>query len=387
MSSESCPVSRIWRIVLGVLVTAAVLLPVAIAAWGEVSRNCGLSRQARYWARQGDEAFQKGETGLAVQAYGRALSLQAHHRDIADAIARARVHELAWHPDGLRTVDMDEVTLDLQVVEKAFPKDLATVTALRGFMAAAQGRIPEGQALYKKALELESGNGPAHLGLALLARRDPSRLAEAISELEAVVQASPNRADLRALLGRTQLDRGMAAEALKNFEAAVEKKQDASWLRDLGQAALMTGDVNRAVQALTDSSRLQASDPETWSLLAQAYLSAKAFDKAEQAARTSLSIQQTPSAAYRLAVALNSQQKFQEALPLLQGLVSQGKEILHFYEYGVALAGTGRTQDAIQVFQGIVQSRLPEDQTVARVVQQIQAQAQNRLQQLQAAGK
>ncbi|MBP7126708.1 tetratricopeptide repeat protein [Myxococcota bacterium] len=387
MSSESCPVSRNWRIVVGILFAAAVLVPVAIASWGDVSRNCGLSRQVRYWAEQGDQAFQKGETGLAIQAYRRALSLQAHRKDIADAIARARVHELAWHPDGLRTVDMDEVALDLAVVEKAFPKDLATVTALRGFMASAQGRIPEGQGLYKKALELDSGNGPAHLGLALLARRDPSRLAEAISELEAVVQAGPNRPDLRALLARTQLDRGMAAEALKNYEAAVEKKQEASWLKDLGQAALMTGDVNRAVQALTDSSRLQGQDPETWSLLAQAYLSGKAYDKAEQAARTSLSIQESPSAAYRLAVALNSQQKFQEALPLLQRLVSQGNEILNYYEYGVALAGTGRTQDAVRVFQGIVQSKLPEDQAVARVVQQIQAQAQRRIEDLQAAGK
>jgi len=387
MSSESCPVSRNWRIVFGLLVAAAVLLPVAIASWGEVSRNCALSRQANEWARRGDQAFQQGETDLAVQAYRRALSLQGHRKDLADAIARARVHELAWHPDGLRTVDMDEVTLDLAVVEQAFPKDLATVTALRGFLAAAQGRIPEGQALYKKALELDSGNGPAHLGLALLARRDSSRLAEAISELEAVVQANPNRPDLRALLARTQMDRGMAAEAKKNFEAAVEKKQDASWLRDLGQASLMTGDMNRAVEALTESSRLQGQDPETWSLLAQAYLSAKAYDRAEQAARTSLSIQQNPSAAYRLAVALNSQQKFQEALPLLQGLVSQGNDILNYYEYAVALAGTGRTQDAVRVFQGIVQSKLPEDQTIARVVQQIQAQARARLEQLQATGK
>jgi len=379
-------VSRNWRILLGGVVLAAVMLPVAIASWEAVSRQCSLSRQVRYWARQGDEAFQKGETSLAVQAYQRALALQAHRQDLANAIARARVHELAWHPDGLRTVDMDEVTLDLQVVEKVFPKDMATVQALRGFMAAAQGRISEGQALYKKALELDPGNGPAHLGLALLARRDSNRLAEAISELEAVLQARPDRADLRALLARTQMDRGMAAEALKNFETAVEKRQEASWLRDLGQAALMTGDVNRAVQALTDSSRLQASDPETWSLLAQAHLSAKAFDKAEQAARTALSLQDSPSAAYRLAVALNSQQKFQEALPLLQRLVAQGNEILHYYEYGVALAGTGRTQDALRVFQGIVQSRPPEDQVVARVVQQIQAQAQKRIEQLQASG-
>jgi len=86
-------------------------------------------------------------------------------------------------------------------------------------------------------------------------------------------------------------------------------------------------------------------------------------------------------------VALNSQQKFQEALPLLQRLVSQGNEILNYYEYGVALAGTGRTQDAVRVFQGIVQSKLPEDQAVARVVQQIQAQAQRRIEDLQAAGK
>lgn len=383
MPSESCPISRNWKAVLGIVVTLAVLIPISVASWEGVQRTCNLSRQVKVWKQQGDEAFRAGETSLAVRAYQRALSLQPHRKDLAEILARARVHDLAWRPDGLRSVELDEVTLDIAVVDQAFPEDIAVTTALRGFIASAQGRITEGQALYKKALELDAKSGPAHLGLALLARRDPKRLTEAISELEAVVQNRPERPDLRALLARTQLDRGMAAEALKNFEAAVEKKQESSWLRDLGQAALMTGDVNRAIQALTESASFQSGDPQTWSLLAQAHLSAKAYNKAEEAARTSLSIQQTPAAAYRLAVALNSQQKFQEALPLLQQLVAQSNDILYFYEYAVALGGTGRTQEAIQVFQNIVKSPAPEDPTVARVVQQIQQQAQARLQQLQ----
>jgi tetratricopeptide (TPR) repeat protein len=370
---------------LWVLAILGVCLPLGIAAWSRVARDMGQCRLVGDWKSRGDAAFAAGDYSVAVRAYGRARALAPERRDVTAALSRAHVQELAWFPEGLRQADLDEVRLDVAQVEQAFPSDRPTAMAMRGFIAAASGRIPEGEKLYRDALAIDKDNGPAHLGLALLLRRQDSKLADAIAEMKEVVKARPKAPELQAMLGRMQSDQGDYASALASLKAAVDLRQEATTLRDLGQAALATQDTKLAIESLQNATRMDGGrDPTTLSLLAQAFLSANKPDMAEAAARASLAIQENQPTAFRLAMALNMQRKFAESLPILQRMAAGGRDLLVFQELGTALAGVGRLKDAVDVFTSVVSAPLPSDQNQAAVFKQVQAAAAKGIEQIRA---
>ncbi len=362
-----------------------IALPLGIAAWTRVARDWKACGEASDWKARGDKAFEAADYATAVRAYARARSADPSRKDVARLFARARVLDTAWHPETLQGADLADVLMDVEGVEAAFPGDKPTTTALRGFVAAASGRIEEGEALYRKAIEADAGNGPAHLGLALLLRRDPMNAKAAVTEMEAVVKARPKSAEHLALLGRFQLDVGDAKGAAENLRQAVGIRQNAEWLRDLGQALMSQGDAAAAGKHLTDSLKLDSRDALTHQLMAQALIGLKQPAQAEAAARSSLALKQTSSAAFLLAQALNAQQKFGEAVQLLQQLLQTERDLMMLVELAKALDGMGRVADAVSVYRQIVSAQLPKEQMQSRFFQDIVANAQQRLQALQSA--
>lgn len=380
----TCPVSRAVRIALVIALGLAVVLPVALAAWTQVSREWQACSESSTWRKRGEEAFKAGDYTVAVRAFARARSASPGSTELARLFSRARVNDTALRPETLQGADMADVLMDVEAVEAAFPADKATTTALRGFLASAGGSLAEGAALYRKALDLDPNNGPAHLGQTLLLRRDPGKLKEAAAEAEALVKARPKSAEFLVLLGRILLDMGDMKGAAARLTEAVAIRETADSLRDLGSALVFQNDAKAAVERLVASTRLDGRDPVAWSMLAQALLQTEKFAEAESAAKTSLGIQQTSATAFRLAQALNAQRKYQESLPLLQQLASQ-RDIMILMEYATALEGTGRPGEAMSIYRTVLGAKLPEDQMQSKMFQQIQGRAAERLEALQGA--
>lgn len=381
---STCPMSRCSHVVLTLVLGLGLGLPLAVAAWHTVAREWKTCTQVSQWKQRGDAAFLAGDYSTSARAYSRARTIDPTTTGVLPLFARARLFDAAWHPDTLQGEYVAEVALDLDTVEAAFPADKPTVTAVRGFLAILGGRPAEGETHTRKALELDPANGPANLGLALILRRTPDKAKETLTAMEATIKARPKAPELLALMGRILLDQGDAKTAADRLSESVALRETADSLRDYGTALLALNDPRGAAKRLGDSVRLNDRDATTWSLLAQADLMIEAYDQAEAAARNSLAIQQTPTAAIRLAQALNRQNKFGEAAQFLQQMLQAQRDLVALFEFASALEGLGRAPDALSIYREILATQLPREQQQSKLVQQIQSIAAQRAQALEA---
>ena len=370
---STCPRCRCAHIILALVLGLGLALPLAVAAWHTVAREWKACRQVSQWKQRGDAAFLAGDFATAARTYSRAQAIDPTALDLLPLFARARAFDAAWHPDTLQGDYVADVAVDVDSVEAAFPADKPTLTALRGFVAIQAGRTSDGEALVRKALELDPANGPANLGLAHILRRDPGKMKETVAAMEAAIKAGPKVPENLALLGRILLDQGDVKGATDRLTESVALRETADSLRDLGTALLAGNDLPGAIKRLGDSARLNDRAATTWSLLSQAYLMDEAFDSAETAARTSLAIQQAPATTIRLAQALNRQKRFGEAAQLLQQTLQSQRDLVTLIEFASALEGLNRTNDALTIYREILSSQWPRDPQQSRLVQQIQS--------------
>jgi tetratricopeptide (TPR) repeat protein len=354
-------------------------LPVGLVAWSHVSREWKTCGEVSFWKKQGNTAFLAGDFGSAGRLYGRALAVDPSSVEITRLVTRARLHDSAWRLDLFQGEVSPELLMDADAVDAAFPSDKATTSALRGFAQTTSGRITEGRELYKKALALDPANGPAHLGLALLYRADDLSLPEAVSEIELVLKARPDNADLLAIASRIMRDAGDQKGAAARLDQALKLKVKPEWLRDMGTFLLVQKDLEGALNKLGESVRMNPRDAAAWDLLAQAQLMTGNLSGGEASARNAVSILAQPNYSFRLAQALNTQKKFGEAVQVLLPMLQKQRDILVVAELAGSLEGMGRRTEAISLYREIVGVKGPDDQRQAQVVSQLQAFAGQRL--------
>lgn len=174
-----------------------------------------------------------------------ALAAARTARDLAPdfAFAWARLAELEFSFGRVRQAGgAIERSLDLA------PRN-AQALALKGFLLAAQSRIPEALARFDQALDADPALGNAWLGRGLCRLRAGDR-AGGLDDLQAAVMREPQRAILRSYLAKAWNDAG--DNALATAEVVRAKDLDAhdptAWL----YSALMNQQGNRINQAVAD---------------------------------------------------------------------------------------------------------------------------------------
>ena len=172
----------------------------------------------------------------------------AVRQDTAFGFAWARVAELEF---GFGRVAQAKAALERAL--ELSPRN-AQAMALRGFLLAAENRIPAAITAFNEAIAMDGALGNAWLGRGLCRIRR-GQAAEGLADLEAAAALEPNRALLRSYLGKAFSHAGNHAQATS--ELALARRLDANdptaWL----YSALLNQQRNRINQAVRDLERSQ----------------------------------------------------------------------------------------------------------------------------------
>ena len=205
---------------------------------------------------------------------------------------------------------------DLPAARAAFEQALAkdavyfpSVAALAGLDLA--DKKPEAaSARFDALIKANPRNGPAHLALAELGMRSGAGRDAVAAQLEAGIQASPDDATLRLALVSHHLETANAKAALAAAQAALVKMPDHfELLGRLGQAQLLTGDDQQALNTYKRMVALQARSPAGYMGLAEAQMAANDPGSANRSLKRVLELEPDHLPAQRLAVMLALRQK------------------------------------------------------------------------------
>ncbi|MES2715786.1 MAG: XrtA/PEP-CTERM system TPR-repeat protein PrsT [Pseudomonadota bacterium] len=184
-----------------------------------------------------------------------------------------------------------------------------SVTALAG-LDLVDKRPEVARARFEALLKANPRNGPATIALAELAMRTGAGRGAVAAQLEAGIQASPDDATLRLALVGHHLETGNPKAALAAAQAALVQMPDHfELLGRLGQAQLLTGDGQQALNTFNRMVALQGKSPAGHMGLAEAQLAANDPAGAGRSLKRALELEPDHLPAQRLQVMLALRQK------------------------------------------------------------------------------
>lgn len=164
-----------------------------------------------------------------------------------------------------------------------FPRD-ARLRALAGGALLMKGDLPQAEALYEQALNLDPASEEIRERLAQMLCQ-AGKYEQAATLLEALLQQEgAARSDLRLLLATCYTRSGRHEAAVKTYEACAAESADCAAVQlRLQEARLLAGQVERARQELNTLLEQRPKDPKAWELLGHACVLAGEFEPAQQA--------------------------------------------------------------------------------------------------------
>ncbi len=211
--------------------------------------------------------------------------------------------------------------------EQALAKDadyFPAVAALAGLDVA--DKQPEAaRARFDALVKRNPRNGQAYIALAELGLRTGAGRVAVAAQLEAGIQANPNDAMLRLALVNHHLETANPKAALAAAQAALVQLPDhVELLGRLGQAQLLTGDSQQALNTFNRMVALQGKSPAGHMGLAEAQLAANDLASANRSLKRVLELEPDHLLARRLQVMVAMRQKQPEqALAVARQLQTQ----------------------------------------------------------------
>ncbi len=338
-------------------------------------------------ARAGEDPESRPITReLADVLFSRGLNEQAmplyrelHAEDAEDAVVGLRLAETllrlgrADEAGGIiaRFPDRSESKMLMAMIART----RAAEAARAGDEAAARQRRQEALRLFEEVARADAGNAMVRLQWAVTLAEDPTQLRRVRELLDEALELNPRMADARVALADLHLREGRANDAVREYRVLVDQQpRNASARARLADLLLTTGDVASAEIVLREGARLEPENPVYPQLIGRLAMSTGDRGKATEAARQALEIRATPETLLRYTDLLigsgraeQAEELFKEhielvnAEPVLQGL------------RGVALAKSGRTDEARALFARAIQRTTAPAQlgTIAR--QMVQA--------------
>ncbi len=205
---------------------------------------------------------------------------------------------------------------DLAGARSAFDDALAkdagyfpSVAALAG-LDIADKKPDAARARFAALVTANPRNGPAHLALAELDARTGAGRDAVAARIDAGIEANPDDATLRLALVGHHLETANAKAALAAAQAALVKLPDHfELLGRLGQAQLLTGDTQQALNTYNRMATLQAKSPTGHLGMAEAQMAANDNAGAQRSIKRVLELEPDSLPAQRLAVMLALRQK------------------------------------------------------------------------------
>lgn len=180
----------------------------------------------------------------------------------------------------LATHDTDSALRELRALQARKP-DSAPAYALMGDVYLLRQQLPEAEAAYQKALQVEPNNPVVETQLGALYLKS-GQLEKAREALARAVQIEPRNPAAYLDLGLALQQMGNVPEAIAAYQKAVELRPDLLPAQfNLGQLAMSARRYDDAIAAFQQAARLRPQDPSIQIWLANAY-QAKGMTKEAQ---------------------------------------------------------------------------------------------------------
>lgn len=370
--------------VLGALVAAGLVAPLAWNQWSGLLRDQKDRETLSRYAALAEAAFEAGDPAKAAVTLNRVQGSRFFDGVLVSRLSRYRTHLMAWDPEEMASNNAQEILLDIELTEEDFPGDNAITLAARGHLELTNRGMEKAKLLYDQALAGDPDCGPAHLGLALLYRRDNDDIDLSVKHLRAVLEIRPQTVEFRELLGSIYLSKNDMDSAIAELESALKIRDGARTRAGLGRALLAKGRFKEAARHLDRSTRMEPDSLESWADLGQAHFLLENFRDAEAALRTALEIRPTPAVKMRLATLLNVQKRHYEAFGILRDLAAANdRDPVVRLEMAVALQGLGKPREAAVIYRELMSLADPDDEMMSMVFKQIRQRAAAQLKSLE----
>jgi tetratricopeptide (TPR) repeat protein len=237
------------------------------------------------------------------------------------------------------------------------------------------GRLDEAAEHFRRAIQKDSSNARAHLGLARVAYQR-NTLSGARTHLEDALYSAQTRKAARLLLAEIEHRQGNAAAAARELDRANALPDDAPWPDPFRQEVgeLHTGKqytlahadrllkAGRTREALTVLRQATEDYPETdwvWLMLGRAYLDLKDPQAAEEPLRKAIGLSAEPAdAQFYLGLALFFQQKYPEATESFgQATRLRPNFGMAYFNLGQCLRQQGNRRGAADAFRSAVRCK------------------------------
>lgn len=359
---ERC--AAISRMIVGTGVLAIAVLLAAVVCmlqpayrnWKAVADQQQIRTElsAKYVAA-GDASFAARDFQAAQTSYIMAASINPMDSLLSSMVARARIATFASNPALLDKADLQQARAECAIVLDRFPTDMSNVKIVQGMISFRENRVNEALALLEEAAAADPASAAVHVARAMLWTFEPTRVESVPAEWEAAVAAAPEDPMILGMAGQSLINSQETFEkGLDMLRKAVVTVRNLSWLKTIGSALVQSGKADEAVDYINQAYTLSPRDPEALALIGQIHIAKREWEKAIPPLRDSMSIRETRDVMLPLAMALNSTGRFDQALPILQKLNQQGSDMMSVYEYANALAGVGRKEEAVNLYNAIL---------------------------------
>ncbi|MGH7433562.1 MAG: tetratricopeptide repeat protein, partial [Candidatus Methylomirabilales bacterium] len=340
------------------------------------ARNLTEESAAYYYFMLGSLAEDRGDLGTALRHYEEALAFDPGSVAIRMSIAelymrRGMVQEairlaeaiVANHPENveglLLLATAYESIRNARMAERFYREalglqpDRADVYLRLGNLFARTTKYAEAAEAYRKAITLDPTLYQARYNLAR-ALLEAKQVDEAIVQLEEVLRLRPGLDQASLLLGLTyeRLKRWESARTV--YRSALEEDPgDRQFLERLAETYLRTGDL---AGALAEFQRLAGTYPEDLGLrnrIGLVLIEMRRYEEAQKALEEVLTLDRdNQEARFYLAISLEGQQRYEQALAELTKIPSRGEQygdvLIH---KGFVFGHLDRVDEALAAFQ------------------------------------
>ncbi len=182
--------------------------------------------------------------------------------------------------------------------------------------AIAKGDTPEAERMIGFALDLDPGHSRAHVARARL-YMERRRFDEAAREFDAAIPVHPKEADLYYYRATALLAAGRAADALRDFEKAIELAKEPPYYAGRGLAKHRLGqDYATVVADLEQAATLDANCYAAWFNRGVVEQDRKDYEASEKAFRRANAIRSSPEGSIALGRVLHERERYDMALDL-----------------------------------------------------------------------
>ena len=358
-------------LIVGVLYFNQVVVP-TVPAFVEPSRTP--TRSPESFLNEAGQAFQAGKLKAAIDAYKQAILVDPANASTYVALARVQVFD-GQYADAL---DSAEKSLVLS-------PDYSLAHAVRGWALSFLGKSLEAAGAVNKAISLDPNNGLAYAYYTEILVNSGS-----YENIQKAIDISRKAESLAPQTLETFRARALVlyTSSPDNYDAAIEQYKAAISLNgklwdlhfSLGYVYALRGDYDLSVEEMNTAFSLNPTNPEIPTELSRTYAKAGQFGTAVQYAEQAVNIDMTsPRLHGNLGVMLyRSKKEFNDraiaelGLAVRGGKTADGVEVKglplepgkvadeYFSIYGWALARADRCNEAVPIFQAIIQNIAPD---------------------------